>query len=338
MYRIPFDDVLAQLDAVLRKLGFSPDRAHAGARLFTETTCDGVYTHGINRFPRYVATIRNGSVLVDAEPKLLAAHGALERWDGRRGPGNLNAFASMDRALALSREHGIGCVALANTNHWMRAGTYGWQAAEAGFIGICWTNTMPNLPPWGGAERVIGNNPLVLAVPRPDGPVVLDMAMSQFSYGTLESYRKRGQMLPVDGGFDCDGNLTRDPAAIEASWRPLAIGYWKGSGLSIVLDMIAAMMTLGLATHQFSHDPEFERGVSQMFLALNPAALGPPALEIDKTAAIADAIVASLHNTKPAREGKPVRYPGEETLRIREENRRLGLPVEPAVWTEILAM
>jgi 3-dehydro-L-gulonate 2-dehydrogenase len=338
MHRIPFDEVQQHLAAVLGKLGFTPERAHTGARLFAETTCDGVYTHGINRFPRYAATIRNGSVVVDAEPKLLAAHGALERWDGRRGPGNLNAFAMMDRALALSREHGIGCVALANTNHWMRAGTYGWQAAEAGFIGICWTNTMPNLPPWGGAERVIGNNPLVLAVPRPAGPVVLDMAMSQFSYGTLESYRKRGELLPVDGGFDLEGNLTRDPAAIEASWRPLAIGYWKGSGLSILLDMMAAMMTLGQATHQLAHDPEFERGVSQMFLALNPAAFGPPALEIDKTAAIADAVVASLHNAKPAEPGKPVRYPGEETLRIREENRRLGLPVESAVWSEILAM
>src|SRR5580698_4084814 len=140
MHRIPFDQVQQQLAAVLRKLGFYPNRAHTCARLFAETTCDGVYTHGINRFPRYVATIRNGSVLADAEPKLLAAHGALERWDGRRGPGNLNALAMMDRALALSREHGIGCVALANTNHWMRAGAYGWQAAEAGFIGIRWSS------------------------------------------------------------------------------------------------------------------------------------------------------------------------------------------------------
>ena len=68
--------------------------------------------------------------------------------------------------MGLGREHGVGCVALGNTNHWMRGGTYGWQAAEAGMIGICWTNTMPNLPPWGGVERVIGNNPLVIAVPR----------------------------------------------------------------------------------------------------------------------------------------------------------------------------
>ncbi|MGA7343612.1 MAG: 3-dehydro-L-gulonate 2-dehydrogenase [Terracidiphilus sp.] len=334
MNRIPFAEVQQQLAAVLRKLGFEPGRAATCARLFAETTCDGVYTHGINRFPRYVATVRNGSVAVDAEPRRLAALGALERWDGRRGPGNLNALAMMDRTLTLSREHGIGCVALGNTNHWMRGGTYGWQAAEAGFVAVCWTNTMPNLPPWGGAERVIGNNPLVVAVPRPAGPIVLDMAMSQFSYGTLESYRKRSELLPVDGGFDAQGNLTRDPAAIEASWRPLPVGYWKGSGLSIVLDMIAAMMSLGQATHQLSHDPVFECGISQMFLAINPRAFG---LE-PQAAQIADEIVASLHNSKPAKEGKRVRYPGEETLRIRAENLRLGLPVEPAVWSEIQAM
>ena len=334
MNRIPFEEVQQTLAAILRKLGFSAVRADACARLFAETTCDGVYTHGINRFPRYVATIRNGSVVVEAEPKRLAAVGALERWDGERGPGNLNAQAMMDRALVLSREHGVGCVALANTNHWMRGGTYGWQAAEAGFIGICWTNTMPNLPPWGGAERVIGNNPLVIAVPRAAGPVVLDMAMSQFSYGTLESYRKRGELLPVDGGFDSEGHLTRDPAAIENSWRPLPVGYWKGSGLSIVLDMMAAMMSLGQATHQTSHDPVHECGISQMFLAMNPQAFGPE----PRIAQIADEIVASLHNAKPATAGKRVRYPGEETLRVRAENRRLGLPVEPAVWAEILSM
>jgi 3-dehydro-L-gulonate 2-dehydrogenase len=334
MKRISFEEVEQQLAGILCKLGFAAARAETCARLFAETTCDGVYTHGINRFPRYVATIRNGSVAVDAEPVRMAGFGALERWDGQRGPGNLNAMAMMDRAIALSREHGVGCVALGNTNHWMRGGTYGWQAAGAGVIGICWTNTMPNLPPWGSIERVIGNNPLVIAVPRPSGPVVLDMAMSQFSYGTLESYRKRGLMLPLDGGFDAGGNLTRDPGAIEASWRPLPVGYWKGSGLSVVLDMMAAMMTLGQATHQLPGDPVFECGISQMFLTINPETFGPE----PRLAGIADQIVASLHNAKPAIEGKRVRYPGEETLRIRTENRKLGLPVEPAVWAEILSM
>ena len=334
MNRIPFEEVQQQLASVLVKLGFAAGRAETCARLFAETTRDGVYTHGINRFPRYVTTIRNGMVVVDAEPECVARFGALERWDGHLGPGNLNALAMMERTMALSREHGVGCVTLGNTNHWMRGGTYGWQAAEAGFISINWTNTMPNLPPWGGAERVIGNNPLVIAVPRPGGPVVLDMAMSQFSYGTLESYRKRGELLPVDGGFDAEGNLTRDPGAIENSWRPLPVGYWKGSGLSVVLDMIAAMMSLGHATHQLSHDPVFEAGISQMYVAMNPEAFGPEA----RVAQIADEIVASLHNSKPAKEGRRVRYPGEETLRVRAENRKLGLPVEPEVWAEILAM
>jgi 3-dehydro-L-gulonate 2-dehydrogenase len=171
----------------------------------------------------------------------------------------------------------------------------------------------------------------VIAAPRANGAVVLDMAMSQFSYGALESYRTRGEMLPVDGGFDTEGRLTRDPAAIEASQRALPIGYWKGSGLSVVLDMMAAMLSLGKATHQIAPDSLRETAVSQTFLAMNPEALGGGGK-------IADAIVESLHECRPAEEGKMVRYPGEQTLRIREENRRLGLPVEETVWAEIVAM
>ena len=251
-----------------------------------------------------------------------------------RGPGNLNALAAMERAIELGRAHGIGCVALNNTNHWMRAGTYGWQAAEAGMIGICWTNTMPNLPPWGGVDPVIGNNPMVFAVPRAKGHVVLDMAMSQFSYGSLAAYRKKGEMLPVDGGFDEAGNLTRDPGAIEKSWRPLPIGYWKGSGFSMVLDMIAAMMALGKATNEFPMDPLIEVGICQMFVTMNPEAFGPS----PRAAEIADEIVASLHAAKPVKEGGTVRYPGEKVLQVRAENDKLGLPVEPGTWEKILAM
>jgi 3-dehydro-L-gulonate 2-dehydrogenase len=331
MKRIPFDEVRETLAGALRRLGFSSDRAQACARLFAETTCDGVYTHGINRFPRFVATIRNGCVDPKAEPRLVTAFGALERWDGCQGPGNLNAYAAMDRAMTLSREHGLGCVSLGNTNHWMRGGTYGWQAADAGLIAFSWTNTMPNLPPWGGTRPVLGNNPLVIAVPRNNGPVVLDMAISQFSYGTLESYRKRSEMLPVDGGFDAIGNLTRDPAAIERTQRPLPVGYWKGSGLSIVLDMIASMMALGNATHQLSTDPLLETGLSQFFLAINPQPLGSP----EMLSKIVDEIVASVHGCPPAQPGKSVRYPGEQTLRLRAENRKLGLPVEPGIWAQI---
>src|SRR5262245_42894268 len=228
----------------------SPERAALSAPLVADASRDGVASHGLNLFPRLVAMARAGLVDVHARPEPIVRAGAMERWDGRRGPGNLNAHASMERALQLSREHGVGCVALANTNHWMRGGAYGWQAAEAGAIALCWTNTLPNLPPWGASEARIGNNPLVVAVPRAAGHVVLDMALSQFSYGALAAHRMRGELLPVAGGFDANGTLTSDPAAIEQSRRPLPIGFWKGSGLSIVLDLIAATLSGGLATHQ----------------------------------------------------------------------------------------
>jgi 3-dehydro-L-gulonate 2-dehydrogenase len=329
--RIPFDEVQSRLGEVLRSLGFSEERAQLSARLFAETTCDGVYSHGVNRFPRFVAMVRNGSVDPAAEPRVVSRFGAMERWDGQRGAGNLNAHAAMARAIALSRGHGIGCVAMANTNHWMRGGTYGWQGADGGVIGICWTNTMPNVPPWGGTEPAIGNNPLVIGVPREDGHVVLDMAMSQFSYGALESYRRRGELLPVEGGFDADGKLTRDPGAIEQSQRLLPIGFWKGSGLAVMLDLIAAMTSLGNATHEIANDPLRETGLSQLFIALNPRTLGDAA-KLDE---IADEVIASLHRSQPAEPGKFARYPGENTLRLREENRRLGLPLDEAVWSEI---
>ncbi|HET7104660.1 MAG TPA: Ldh family oxidoreductase, partial [Terracidiphilus sp.] len=149
MNRISFEELNDTLAGVLRGLGFAADRARLCARLFAETTRDGVYSHGVARFPRFVAMVRNRCVDAHAEPRMRAGCGAMERWDGRRGPGNLNAHACMHRAMELSRKYGLGCVSLGNTNHWMRGGTYGWQAAEAGLIGVCWTNTMPNMPPWG---------------------------------------------------------------------------------------------------------------------------------------------------------------------------------------------
>jgi 3-dehydro-L-gulonate 2-dehydrogenase len=334
MTRIPFDVVEGRLAEVLRRLGFGEERARWCARLFAETTRDGVYSHGVNRFSRFVATIRNGSVEANAEPRVVARFGAMERWDGQRGPGNLNAWAAMERVIALSRAHGIGCVAMANTNHWMRGGTYGWQAAEAGVMGMCWTNTMPNVPPWGGVEPAIGNNPLVMAVPRAKGHLVLDMAMSQFSYGALDSYRRRGELLPVEGGFDVEGKLTRDPGAIEKSQRLLPVGYWKGSGLAVVLDMVASMASMGNATHAIANDPLRETGLSQMFVAIDPRGLGDAA----RMEEIADEVVESLHRTRAGEDGKTVRYPGENTVRLREENRKLGLPVEEGVWEEILGM
>jgi 3-dehydro-L-gulonate 2-dehydrogenase len=337
MLRVPYDDLYAALHRATLHLGLQGDRAALCARLFAETTCDGVCTHGLDRFPRFAEMVANGSIDVHAQPTRVSGDSALaiERWEGNLGPGNLNAHSSMQRAIALARRHGLGCVALANTNHWMRGGTYGWLAADAGLFAVCWTNTLANLPPWGASTPALGNNPLVLAIPRPAGAhVVLDMAMSQFSYGTLSAYSTRGAQLPVPGGYDQAGKLTTDPAAIEASKRALAIGYWKGSGLSLVLDLLAAMLSGGRATHQIPQEPTRESGTSQVFLAIDPTTFADRA-ELD---GIAAAVLESLRAATPIDPGKPVRYPGEQTLHLRQENLRLGVPVTPAVWQQLQSL
>ena len=328
MLRVPYGDLFDALVQALLTLGFESQRARLCAQLFAQATCDGVYSHGLNRFPLFVSTIRNGLVDIHASPALVSAAGSLERWDGNAGPGNLNAHSCMARAIALGRKYGTGCVALANTNHWMRGGSYGWQAAEAGVIGICWTNTLPNLPPWGASSPRLGNNPLVFAVPRPGGHVVLDMAMSQFSYGALASYRARGELLPVDGGFDSEGHLTRSPKAIEESMRPLPIGYWKGSGLALMLDLIAGSLSGGKTTHQIEANPECETGLSQVFIAIDPSAFG----EVERVADITDEVIRDLQSL-PEREA--VRYPGQRVLKIRAENLANGIPVDRSVWEQV---
>lgn len=332
MIRVDFGELQGRIGAVLRGLGLSPERAATGARLIAETDRDGVRTHGIARLPRFVEMVRMGRIDPEAEPEIVVRAGALERWTGHRGPGNLAAQAMTARAVELAQEYGVGAVALGDTTHWPRGGSYGWQAAEAGCALLAWTNTLPNLPPWGATSAALGNNPLVIGIPRgrgpEDAPVVLDMAMSQFSYGALASYRGRGEPLPVPGGFDEAGELTLDAAAIERTQRALPAGFWKGSGLAFALDLLAAMLAGGRATHEIAPDPLAEVGLSQVFLAVSPEAVG----SLGEMRAVAEGCIAALHEATPVKAGAPPRYPGEGTLRVRKESLRSGVGVEDGVW------
>jgi len=321
MMRIPENRVHQVLTTVLTDRGFAPGRARTSARLFTEANRDGVFSHGLDRFERYLGGIASGLMDPAAEPSRSWGGGALERWDGHRGPGNLNARAAMGRAIELAGNYGMGGVALANTNHWMRAGSYGWQAVEAGCIGICWTNTMPNLPPWGADRPLVGNNPLVFAVPRESGAAVLDMAVSQFSYGALDRYARDGRPLPVPGGYDAEGELSTDARAILESGRPLPAGFWKGSGLSILLDLTAALLSGGRATCDIEADPDRETGISQVFLAFAPP----------EHPGLADRVLGIL-------EENGVRYPGRRTLEHRAESAEKGIAVDEDVWNRITAL
>lgn len=330
--RVKYEDMVRQFEKVLLSRGMDSSSAKLSATMIADTSLEGVYTHGANRFYSYVKNIDDKLIDVSARASLVGSFGSLERWDGKMGPGNLNAHICMRRAIELAQETTIACVALANNSHWMRPGTYGLMAAEADCIGILWTNTLPLMPAWGGKDAKVGNNPLVLAIPSKDGPVLVDAAMSQFSYGKMETYKREDRPLPFDGGFNSEGKPTRDAAAIMESKRPMPMGFWKGTSLALALDLIAAALSGGRTTHSIG--TVVEKEVSQVFIAISLK-------NLPDRASIEEKISASLADLKASEAldpNNPVRFPGEKRKNLREENMREGIPVDEKIWEKICSL
>ncbi len=323
--RIPHEQIKNRLNSILLKVGFSAHRALELSTVFAENSLEGIPSHGLNKFAEFVELCRQGIVDKHASPTALKNLGAFAVYDGNSGAGICNAVICMDKAIELATEFGIGCVALRNTNHWMRGGTYGWQAANAGCISICFTNTMPLIVPWDGIESRLGNNPLVVAVPNTNGHVVLDMAMSQFAMGRIKNYDNAGKDLPKVGGYNMAGKPTKNPKEIVESGRLMPIGYWKGSGLALMLDLLCTTLSEGNSTADIANMKK-ETALSQIFICFKADTNNP---------VFTEAIRQILAFTKTAGADGKVRYPGEHTKQTRANNLEKGIPVDSNIWANL---
>jgi len=314
---------------VLVKYGFEKQKADECAEVFTINSVDGVYSHSVNRFTSFMKLVENGFIIPNNDPEKVSGMNALEQWDGKLGVGVLNAVKATDRAMQLASNYGMGCVALANTNHWMRGGYYGWHAAKNNFVFIGWTNTIANMPAWGATDARLGNNPLVIAVPYNGQAIVLDMATSQFSYGALEMAKMKGEDLQVHGGFNVKGELTKNPSEILESKRVLPVGYCKGAGLSLLLDILSAILSGGLSTHEITQR-KTEYGLSQVFIAIDYK-------QLKNYKGIEGCIESIITDYKQsiAEAGKEIVFPGERVLKTRKWNLKNGVPVMKNLWSEI---
>ncbi|MEX0929288.1 MAG: Ldh family oxidoreductase, partial [Balneolales bacterium] len=196
--------------------------------------------------------------------------------------------------------------------------------------GICFKNTKPKMPPWGGREAKVGNNPVIIAVPGKENPIVLDMALSQFSYGKITTYLRNKERLPYDGGFDPAGNLTKDPEKILEKELALPIGLWKGAGLSLMLDLLVSTLSQGNATMDLGRQV-VESGVSQFFLCFYLPGLGIPTYPEQKIREILQDLKSSA-----VFGDSQVRFPGEQTLSTRRDNLANGVPVDRDIWERVL--
>ena len=240
----------------------------------------------------------------------------VEQYDGNFGMGVKNAIFASNRAKTLAKEYGLGLVSLRNTSHWQRAATYTMNICEDNLIGIAWSNTDSNMPAWGSDKINIGNNPLSIAIPY--GDFVLDMAMSQYSFGKLQVTASAGEELAYIGGLDKDGNESKKPEDIINGGLAYPLGYWKGSGLAIALDILAAMLADGKTTYDVDKlDKGMCIGISQVFIAIDPNNFTD-----DFEKKMSDTIA---HIEKGS---DSTTYPGERMIRKRKESLEKGIEVD----------
>jgi 3-dehydro-L-gulonate 2-dehydrogenase len=331
--RLKFEEVVRVLEGKLLKYRCPPGQAREVARAMGENALEGTYSHGVNRFAALVRSMEKGETRAGVRPELVCSFGALENYDGKRGLGITNGLFAMDRAAGLAKRHGIGCVALRNTSHWLRAATYAYRACRAGMASVCFTNTLPNMPTWGAKDARLGNNPIVFGFPRAKGDLVADMAMSQFAYGALEVAVLEGRKMPVDAGWDKDGNLTKDPQAVIDSGRILPTGYWKGAALAQLLDVFAGVISLGNTTAAIARLGG-NMDVSQVFIAINYRAVAPQ----EQSEALLEQSVEYLLGSEKAGEKERIIFTGQLAIEARKDNLANGIPVHEEVWKEVLAL
>ena len=309
------------------------EKAHHFAEIFAGNSLDGVYSHGMNRYVRYLGDMKSG--LCDAsvmEAERVSGVGGLEVWDAHFGVGPIIAEQMAIRAVELAKTHGIACVALRNNSHWLRAGRYGLMMADAGMMGLCMTNTAMNLVAYGAKEASTGNNPITIAIPRKAGSLVMDIAVSQYAFGKLEIMAQEGKMLDTECGYDVDGNLTNDPKEIVKSGLMLPMALWKGSALSIMIDMMVSMLSLGRTSLEIGDPSKGEKGMSQIYICMNPAAV----VDMEQAEEQMEKTIAFLNGLEPREGSRGVHAPGQNLEKIRKLNSERGIPVTEETWQKIL--
>ncbi|KAF7598235.1 MAG: hypothetical protein CGU28_13300 [Candidatus Dactylopiibacterium carminicum] len=330
--RIPYPVLCEQVAAALIAAGVPDEFAREEASIMAEADLLEVPSHGVRMLPGLLAALRDGRARAQPEIALKKTFAAVSLLDGGNGPGRSLSARAMREAIGNARVAGIGACMATRTTHWGRAHAYAARAAQAGLIGICTTNAMPSMAAWGATDRVIGNNPLAIAIPRRDtaAPLVLDIAMSQAAVGKVGTWLREGHSVPEGWGLDKDGNPSRDAAAILAG-AVLPFGGHKGAGLALMMEL----MTAALANTPFGNeihsgdrsglDPES----AKLFIALEPAAFGG----LDALHARVEDYLTYLQREASTRE--PFLWPGERGWQARDTNLAKGVPLHAEIVTQL---
>lgn len=225
--------------------GLNPGDAARVAESLVSADLEGLSSHGVALIPLYIERIRKGSVSTTAKPIVIGDHGALVVISAEHTLGQVSAQFAVDLALGRAREHGVAVVAVRHAFHFGAASFWARQFADSGLVGFAFSNTRPLMPAPGGAERVVGNNPMAIAFPaQPGAPVVVDMAMSATAMGKIRLAQANGQEIPEGWATDARGQSTTSPAAAIDGMLLPAAGP-KGFGLAVAIDLLCGALSGG---------------------------------------------------------------------------------------------
>jgi L-2-hydroxycarboxylate dehydrogenase (NAD+) len=308
--------------------GVRPGDARLVARVLVTADAMGKGSHGLRRLPRFVRGVEHGNVDVDGAIEVVRDAGAAATLSGGSRLGPVVATEAVAEATARADEYGVGAVGVHDSNHLGMLGYYTDRARREGYVALAVTNTEPAMPPYGGAEPVLGTNPIAVATPT-DPPFNLDMSTSAIARGSVLQARDQGAELPEGVALDAEGRPTRDPeAALDGVIRPF--GGVKGAGLAVAVELLAgglvgaAMGTDVTGTYR-TEDPCTK---GDLFVALDPETLGGPDA-VDRMSAFLRTLTAG----DPAAGFDEIRLPGRRSVERAESAETVD--VEEAIWDEV---
>jgi LDH2 family malate/lactate/ureidoglycolate dehydrogenase len=320
---------------IFERLGLPQDHATIVADCLVQANLRGLDSHGVARVPIYAKRLRLG--LVNPRPTLACTRVAPSavHLDGDDGMGMVVGTKSMESAIALARETGIGLVGVSRSTHYGMAAYYVLQATAANHIGFAFTNSSPGMAPFGGTKPILGVNPLAVGVPAGRRPaIVLDMAMSVIARGKMRLAAAHGERIPEDLGVDAQGRPTTDGMAVFGGGAVHPFGGPKGSALAIWMEIMGGVLTgAAFAGDMKSLYEDFSgpQRIGHVFMAIRSDLFMPMA---DFTARM-DTMVERLKASEPAEGFDEVLMPGEPEVRREAERLGTGIPLTAEVLASL---
>jgi LDH2 family malate/lactate/ureidoglycolate dehydrogenase len=328
-------DLAAFAAAVLAKLGVPAEGARVTADALVAADLEGVGSHGVMLLPLYAERLLAGSVAKAGAGTVAHDGGSAVVIDAGNALGQVTSRQAVDLLRSRAPRHGLASVAVRNGFHFGAAGYWARLLADAGLVGIAMCNTRPLMPPPGGAERLVGNNPLAMAMPSEGGePLVLDMALSASAMGKIRLAASAGRAIPEGWAVDADGRPTTDPAAAIKGMLLPAAGP-KGFGLAMMIDLLCGGLSggaIGGEVKPLYGDAAVPYGCAHLFVAIDPARFGVDGDLARRVAGFAEAVRGS----RPAAGVERVHAPGDvEQLRRRANG--TACPIPPDVLQQLVA-